>query len=249
MTGLGTLINVITILIGGMAGLVLKRFLSARITETVMQGVGLAVIVIGISGALSAAYTFIDGNITSDYILIMIISLAAGALIGEFLKIEGKLDAFAKLSESKFMKPGGESSAFSQGFVTAALVFCVGSMAIVGALEDGVNNNRDILFAKSALDGITAMIFASTMGIGVLFSAVAVGIYQGTLTLLSVFIAPHLSDTVVTQMSLIGSVLIMAIGFNLLKIAKIKAGNLLPAIFIPAIYHLIRILISAELFT
>ena len=242
MTGLGTLINVITILVGGMAGLILKRFLSVRITETVMQGIGLAVIIIGISGALSSAYTVIGKDIASDHILIMIISLAVGALIGELIKIEEKLDSFAKFSESKFVKPG-ELSTFSQGFVTASLVFCVGSMAILGAFEDGVNNNRDILFAKSALDGITAMIFAATLGIGVLFSAVAVGLYQGTLTLLSVFIALYLSDTVITQMSLIGSVLIMAVGFNLLKIARIKVGNLLPAIFIPAIYHLIRSLI------
>ena len=242
MFGLGTIVNVITILIGGMIGLVLKRYLSARITETVMQGVGLAVVIIGISGALSAIYTVIDGNIVSDHILIMIISLAVGALIGELLNIEGKLDIFAKLCERKFTKPE-ETSTFTQGFVTATLVFCVGSMAIVGALEDGINRNSDILFAKSALDGITAAIFASTLGVGVLFSAVAVGVYQGTLTLLSVFIAPYLSDVIITQMSFIGSVLIMSIGFNLLKITKIKVGNLLPAIFIPVVYYMIRFFI------
>jgi len=157
--------------------------------------------------------------------------------------IEKKLDAFAKFCESKFVKPG-QTSTFAQGFVTATLVFCVGSMAIVGAFEDGINNNSDILFAKAVLDGVTAMIFASTMGIGVLFSAVVVGVYQGAITLLAVFVAPHLNDAVVTQISLVGSALIMCIGFNMLKITKIKVGNLLPAIFIPVIYYIILSLIQ-----
>ena len=237
---LGTIANVAAIIIGGMAGLVLKKLLSSRITDTVMQGVGLAVIIIGLSGALGAAFTVTDGKLSSDHILLMIVSLAAGALIGELIKIESRLDSLGKFIESKFAKPG-ETSNFAQGFVTATLIFCVGSMAIVGALEDGINQNSAILYAKSALDGITAMILASTLGIGVLFSAIAVGIYQGSITLLAIFIAPHLSDVVVTQISLVGSVLIMAIGVNMLKIAKIKVGNLLPAIFIPVIYYMIRL--------
>ena len=237
MSGLGTIVNVVAIMVGGAAGVVFKKILSKRITDTVMQGVGLAVIIIGLSGALSAAFTFADGKISANHILLMIISLAVGGLIGELIKIEGKLDAFGKYCESKLVKPG-ESSTFTQGFVTATLVFCVGSMAIVGALEDGISGNSDILFAKSALDGITAMIFASTMGVGVLFSAIMVGGYQGAITLLAVFAAPYLNEVVVTQMSLIGSVLIMAIGFNLLQIAKIRVGNLLPAIFIPILYGL-----------
>jgi hypothetical protein len=242
MIGLGTIANIATILIGGAAGLVFKRVLSKRIMDTVMQGVGLAVIIIGQSGALGAAFTVIDGRVKSDHILFMIIALAIGALMGELLKIEDRLGGFGKFCEKRFAK-SGETSSFAQGFVTATLVFCVGSMAIVGSLEDGINRNSEILFAKSALDGITAMIFASTMGIGVLFSAITVGIYQGLITLLAVFIAPHLHDVVVTQMSLIGSVLIMSIGLNMLGIAKIKVGNLLPAIFIPIFYSVIRLII------
>lgn len=242
MTGLGTLVNVATILIGGVAGLILKKFLSKRITDTVMQGVGLAVIIIGISGALSAAFTVVDGNISSDHILFMIISLAVGALIGELIKIENMLDTFAKFCERKFTKPG-EASTFTQGFVTSTLVFCIGSMAIVGSLEEGINGNSDILFAKSALDGITAMIFASTLGIGVIFSAVIVGLYQGAISLMAIVIAPYINDVVVTQMSLIGSVLIMSIGLNMLQIAKIKVGNLLPSVFIPIIYYVMRLFI------
>ena len=236
---LGTIVNVIAVIIGTVIGMILKKILSRRITDTIMQGIGLATIIVGLSGALSAAFVIIEGKISSEYILLMIVSLAVGGLIGELTGIEKKLDGFAKFCENKFTK-SNDNSTFAQGLVSASLVFCVGSMAIVGSLEDGINHNSDILFAKSALDGIVAMIFASTMGIGVLFSAVIVGVYQGTLTLLAVFIEPYLNDIVITQMSLIGSVLIMGIGLNLLQISKIKVGNLLPAIFIPLIYYLIQ---------
>ena len=242
MTGLGTLINIGTIIVGGAFGLILKRFLAKRITDTILQGVALAVFVVGISGTLIAAFTIVDGVIISEHVLIMIVSLALGALIGELLRIEDRLESFGNFCEKKLTKPDDEST-FAQGFVTATLVFCVGSMAIVGSLEDGINNNSDILVAKSIIDGITAMIFASTMGIGVLFSALTVGLYQGTITLLAVVLSPFFSDIVVMQMSLVGSILIMSIGLNMLKISKIKTGNLLPAIFIPAIYHLIILIV------
>ena len=240
MIGLGTLVNIGTIIVGGALGLVLKKVLSTRIMDTVMQGIALAVLVIGISGTLSAAFTIVDGSIISDHVLIMIISLALGALIGELLRIEDRLKTFGGFCERKLTKPDDEST-FAQGFVTATLVFCVGSMAVVGSLEDGLSGNSGTLYAKSAIDGVTAMIFASTMGIGVLFAAITVGLYQGAITLLAVLIAPFFSDAVVMQMSLVGSVLIMSIGLNMLKISKIKTGNLLPAIFIPAIYQLIML--------
>ena len=234
MIGLGTMVNGVSVIVGSLVGLLLKKYLSKRIVQTVMQGVGLAVIVIGLTGVIGAAFTVDGAKLSSDHILLMIISLALGALIGELLKIESRLDAFGKLLELKFAKRG-EKSTFAQGFVTAALIFCVGSMAIVGALEDGINGNSTILFAKSTLDGITSLVLASTLGVGVLFSAVAVCVYQGVITLLSVVVAPYLNETVITQMSLIGSVLIVAIGFNMLNITKIKVGNLLPAMFIPAV--------------
>jgi len=239
MVGFGTLVNIGTIVLGGALGLVLKRVLAKRVTDTIMQGIALAVVVIGISGTLSAAFTIVDGVIISEHVLIMIVSLALGALIGELLRVEDRLNTFGTFCEKKLTKPDDEST-FAQGFVTATLVFCIGSMAIVGSLEDGLNRNSDILVAKSIIDGIAAMIFASTMGIGVLFSALTVGLYQGTITLLAVFLAPFFSELVIMQMSLVGSILIISIGLNMLKISKIKTGNLLPAIFIPAIYQLIN---------
>jgi len=238
MPGLGTFVNVIMVLVGGAAGLVLKRFLSPRITDTITHGIGLAVVIVGIIGTLSAAFTIIDGSIYTQFTLLMIISLAVGALVGELINIESKLNSFAKLCEKHFAPKDGSSS-FTQGFVTASLIFCVGAMAIIGAMEDGINQNPDILFAKSALDAVIAMVLASVLGVGVLFSAFAVLVYQGLLTLLATFIAPYMNDELITQMSLVGSVLSVGIGFNLLKITNIRLGNMLPAIFVPVAYYLI----------
>ncbi|MDR3288954.1 MAG: DUF554 domain-containing protein [Peptococcaceae bacterium] len=242
MIGIGTIVNVLLILIGGALGLFLKKILSQRLTDTILQGIGLAVVLIGLSGALKAAFTVVDGEISANYTLLMILSLALGALIGEWLDIEKRLENFAAFWAGKFTK--SDSGLFAQGFVTATLVFCVGAMAIVGALEDGIHRNTDILFAKSMLDAIAAMVFASTMGVGVLFSAVSVAVYQGAMTLLASLIAPYLQPEVITQMSYIGSILILAIGLNMLKIAKIKVGNLLLAIFVPLVYYIVKSLFS-----
>ncbi|MDR2734216.1 MAG: DUF554 domain-containing protein [Spirochaetota bacterium] len=243
MIFLGTLVNVGTVLAGSAAGLLLKKIFPERITDTLLQGVGLASMIIGLSGTLAGAFTIVDGSISTQYIMLMILSLAIGGLLGELIRIEDGLAAFAKFaSREKIAETDGTSPRWStEGFITATLVFCVGSMAIVGAIEEGINNNSDILLAKAILDGITSMILASTLGAGVLFSAFAVGLYQGSITLLASVAAPYLGDAVITQMSLVGSVLIMAIGLNILKIAKIKVGNFLPAIFIPLVYYLIQV--------
>ena len=240
MTGLGTIVNVAAIVAGGAAGLILKRFLSARITDTITHAIGFAVIMVGIGGTLSSSFIVADGYISTQFTLLMIISLAVGSLVGELINIEAKLDRFARLCESKFA-PKGSSSTFAQGFITASLIFCVGAMAIVGALEDGINQNTDILFAKSALDFVIAMVLASVLGVGVLFSAAAILIYQGAITILAAFIAPYMSNELITQMSIVGSVLIIGIGFNLLKITNVRLGNMLPAIFIPVVYYAIRL--------
>jgi len=233
MIGIGTIVNVIAVVAGGLAGLLLRKILSKRITDTVMQGVGLAVVIVGLTGVFGVVNA--SGSAATEQILIMIISLAVGAAIGEIINIEDKLHALGNYCEKRFAKPG-EKSTFARGFIMATLIFCVGSMAIVGAFEEGINRNSEILFAKSVIDGISAIVFASAMGYGVILSAIMVGLYQGLLTLLAVFIAPYFSDALIAQMSLIGSVLIMSIGFNILEITKIRVSNLLPAMVIPIIY-------------
>lgn len=239
MIGLGTIVNVSTILLGGFLGLVFKKILPKRLTDTVMQGVSLAVIIIGLTGALSHIFTVYKGTLQSHYTILIILSLALGGLIGEAINIEGKINTLAHYLTSKFSK-NKDTKNNHQGFITATLVFCVGAMSIMGSFDDGVRGNTDILFAKATLDGIAAMIFASTMGPSVLFSAIPVGLYQGLLTITANFIAPHLTEIMISQISLIGSILILGIGFNLLGMTKIKIGNLLPAIFIPVLYAIIN---------
>ena len=227
---LGTIVNGVAILIGGILGLFFRGRVIDRYNETVMQGVGLAVILIGLKSAFA-----------SDDLLLIIISLAVGGLLGEFFGIEARLEQMGNWLEKKFSKNG---SGISKGFVTASLIFCVGSMAIVGSMESGLTGNHTTLYAKSLLDGITSVVFAATMGLGVLFSSASVLIYQGAITLTASVMKQFLLPEVVAQMTSVGGLLILSIGVNILGMAKIKIGNLLPGIFIPLIYYIIRQMFS-----
>lgn len=245
MIGLGTIVNAAAVIVGSILGLVLKFGIPERFKSTIMQAISLSVIFIGTSGVLQGIFKVLNsGKIDRQYIMLMIFSLVIGGLVGETLKIEDFLDKLGeriKKAVSKVIK--SENSTFTEGFVTASLVFCVGAMAIVGSLEDGLNRNFAILFAKSILDGVTSVIFSATLGIGVMFSSVVVLLYQGSITLLAGLLKPLLTDTVVLQMSMVGSVLIFAIGLNMLGVSKIKVGNLLPAIFVPAVWYVVNLLI------
>jgi len=211
----GTIVNTATIIAGASAGFLLKRGIPDRYKTTIIQGLSLAVIVIGLQMALQ-----------TKNILIMVLSLVLGGLTGELLKVEERLDAFGYRMETMFGKPG---SSFTKGFVTASLVYCVGAMAIVGSIQDGINGNPNTLFVKSVLDGVSAVVFASTLGIGVAFSALSVLIYQGSITLLAWYLQGILTPPIIGELTATGGVLIMAIGLRLLEIKDIKVGNLLPA--------------------
>ena len=195
-----------------------------------MNAISLAVLVIGIKGALK-----------SDDLLVVIFSLAFGSLLGEMARIEERLESLGKSLERRFAK---NDKGFYQGFITSTLLFCVGSMAIVGSLESGLTGDHQTLFAKSALDGITSIILGSTFGIGVAFSSGPLFIYQGAITMAAVLIKPLLTLQVVTQMSSVGGVLIMAIGFNLLGTAKIRIGSMLPAVFLPLVWFALKTLVA-----
>ncbi len=226
---LGTIVNSIAIIAGSILGIVFRNGIKEKYKNTLMDGINLSVIIIGIMGAIK-----------SENIILVIVSMVIGGLIGEMIGIEDKLDNLGNKLQNTFAK--GDSD-FTKGFVTTSLIYCIGAMAIIGSLESGITGNHETLFAKSILDGISAIVFASTMGIGVAFSAVAVFIYQGTITLLSNSIKDLLTPEVINEMSAIGGILIMAIGITMLGIKKIKIGNLLPAIFIPIIYYVIKLLI------
>ena len=235
MIGLGTVVNAVSILAGGVAGTFVKNGLPQRFKTTIIQAIGLSVVIIGISGTLQGINRVIAGD-KLDRTMLMIFSLVIGGIVGELIDIEDKLDRMGKWFQNKLVK--GEST-FAEGFITASLIYCVGAMAIVGSLEDGLTGSTSTLFAKSILDGVSAVIFAATMGVGVAFSALPVLIYQGSITLLAGVIKPWLTDAVINQMSLVGSILILAIGINILEIKRIKVGNMLPAIFMPFLYFIL----------
>jgi len=222
----GTIVNAIAIILGSLLGLMLKRSIPAKFNATIMQAIGLAVILVGLKGAFK-----------SDDLLLIIICLAAGSIVGEWMAIEARLEAVGQWFESRF---SGTNGGFAKGFVTATLIYCVGSMAIVGAMESGLTGNHQTLYAKSMLDGITAIVFTSTLGIGVMLSAVSVLIYQGLITGAALMMKPFLIPEVVNQMSAVGGLLIVGIGINLLEMRKINVGNMLPAIFLPLVYFIVR---------
>lgn len=221
----GTLINTVAILVGTALGLLLRKGIPERLRETVVQGQGLCVILIGLSGALKTGDT-----------LCMIICMVAGALIGAAINIEKRLNDLGAFLERKVTRGQGETGSVAKGFVSASLLFCVGAMAIVGAMDSGLRGDHSTLIAKSALDGISAIFFASSLGIGVGLSAFAVLIYQGAIALLAMWIEPLLTQTVITEMSAVGGLLIVGIGLNMIYDKHIPVGNLLPAIFLPMLY-------------
>ncbi len=226
---LGTIVNALAIIAGSLLGLLFSKGIADNYKEIILNGVGLSVLLIGVKSAL----------VSSD-LMVVIFSVILGAVLGEAWKIESRLENFGAFLERKVAAKSSDSSSFARGFVTASLVFCVGSMAIVGSLESGLTGNHQTLFAKSVLDGVTSVIFASTMGLGVMFSAVAVFCYQGLITLTAVFMKNFLVPETIDQMTSVGGLLIMAIGFNMLKITTIRVGNLIPAIFLPLVYFALR---------
>jgi len=226
---LGTIVNALAIMGGSLLGLLFSKGIADNYKEIILSGVGLSVVLIGVKSAL-----------VSDNLMVVIFSVILGALLGESLKIEKRLEYLGAFLERKVVAKSDDSKSFARGFVTASLVFCVGSMAIIGSLESGLTGNHQTLFAKSVLDGVTSIVFASAMGMGVMFSSVAVFIYQGIITITAVFMKSLLVPETIAQMTSVGGLLIMAIGFNMLKITTIRVGNLIPAIFLPLAYFALR---------
>ena len=233
----GTIINTLVILAGSAVGLGIHalagRFssvlgekgarLGERLQALMMQGIALCVLYIGISGSLKGQNA-----------LAAILSMALGAILGELLDLDGRMNRLGQWVQNRtarVLKGGGSSVA--EGFVTSSLLFCVGAMSIVGALENGLTGNFDTLKAKSVLDGISSIIFASSLGVGVGLSAVPVLLYQGLISLAAGVLSPLLGDVVIAEMTCVGSLLIVAMGLNMLGVTKIKVMNLVPGIFLP----------------
>ena len=234
----GTLVNALAVLAGSAAGLLLKWLvghfssrlpagsasLGQRLQTIIMQGVALCVLYIGISGSFKGSNT-----------LIAILSMVIGAIIGELLDLDKRMRSLGDWVQARtaHLVHGGQSAAVAEGFVTASLLFCVGAMAIVGALNDGLTGDHSTLFAKSLLDGISSIVYGASLGIGVAFSAVAVFLYQGLIALAASFLEPFLVESVIAEMTCVGSLMIAALALNMLGVTKIKVMNLVPAIFLP----------------
>ncbi len=238
MTGIGTVINTVLVIVGSLVGLLLKKAIPERLKESMVQALALATMTIGITGVINASSTVAEnGTLTGNYTILMVLSMAIGTFIGELINIEKKLDNMGDFLQKKFAS--NDSSSFSQGFVTASLVFCVGSMTILGSINDALLHDPTILITKSLLDMIMSVVFASTLGIGVMFSSLTVLLYQGLLTACASFLSPLLTSEVVAQMSFVGSILIAGIGLNFIYKPKLKLANMLPAMFIPLLWYLI----------
>ena len=244
MHGLGTIINCATVLVGSLIGILIKGGLPKRFEETIFSSVGLAVMFIGLGGALSGLMTISEAALGTQYSMGMVLSLVFGSIVGEALDIETRLDHLGEWIKGKMPKKLAGKT-FVDGFVTASMLFCVGAMAVVGSLEDGLNGDYSILAAKSVLDGISSLLFAASLGFGVAMSILPLALYQGGITLLAQFVKPYMTDALITQMSCVGSVLIFAIGINMIFGKKIKVGNLLPAILFPIIFTLIKAVFPA----
>ncbi len=229
---LGVLINTVTVILGSSLGLLLKKGIPEKISKAAMTAIGLCTLYIGVDGALEGRNT-----------VVLILSLVFGAIIGTALDIDGKISKLGTFIENK-TKSKGEKGTVAQGFITASLLFCIGAMTIVGSLNAGLRNDNELLITKSILDLISSCMLASTLGIGVMFAALFVLIYQGGLVLLASLLQNILTDTaLVAEITCAGSVMIIGLGLNILGITKIKVADFLPAlILVPLFYYLIGFL-------
>ena len=236
MPFLGTIVNFFVVLACGILGLLVKKGVPKRISDSLVSAMAVCVIYIGISGVLDNPPAVPDGAFLSSgmvNVLVMVLSMALGTLIGELIDIDRLVNRLGDFLENRFVK-GGEVGNFSKGFVSCSLLFCVGAMTVNGAFQDAIGN-PDILLAKSVIDGIMCFVMASTLGIGCAASAVFVLVYQGLLTALGIFIANLLPEALISYMSITGSLVIILIGLNTLGVTKVKTANMIPAIFLPAL--------------
>lgn len=225
---LGVFINVITVIVGSLIGLLFKKGISEKVSQAAMIGLGACTIYIGITGSLNG-----------ENVLILIASVVLGSIVGTLLNIDGRINRFAENVEARFKKEGSKLS-IAEGLISATLLFCVGSMTVTGSIQAGLTGDDSILITKAMLDLVSAMMLASSLGIGVLLSAVAVLFIQGGLVLLAGLISPFMSTGAINEMTCAGSILIIMIGANLMGITKIKVADYLPAIlFAPIIYNLL----------
>lgn len=227
MIGLGTLINIGAILLGGLGGLFLGRSMKARYQDSLIMAVGISTMMLGIGGTMEQMLSIEEGALVSGSTMMMILSMVLGVLMGEWLDLEGRIEGFGTWLKKK---AGSSDSGFVDAFVVTSLTVCIGAMAIVGAIKDGIYGDYSILAAKAILDLIFVFVMTASMGKGCIFSAIPVGILQGSVTILARLLEPLLTEAALSNLSLVGSIMIFCVGLNLVFGKKVKVANFLPAI-------------------
>ena len=236
MIGLGTIINTVAVLVGGLLGLLLKNSIAKKFESILMQSLGLATIFIGAAGVLKYMLVLENGSFTTRGTMLLIFSLVIGCMIGQWLDIESKMETIGiKLKAAARVK---NDNRFVEGFVTTSLIICVGAMAIVGAMEDGLSGDCSMLVTKALLDFALVAILASTYGIGVVFSAIPIFVYQGSITLIAALFGAVISDALIEALSFVGSSLIFCVGVNLVREKTFRVANMLPALLVPILWEL-----------
>lgn len=232
----GTLVNAAAVAAGGCVGLLLKQGVRGEYQDSINKALGVAVLVLGINGVISSMFTVgADGALSSSGELLLVVSLVVGVLVGEILRIDDRLNGLSGIVEQKLHLSG-----FAQSFVNGTLIYCVGAMAIIGALNDGLRGDASVLYIKSLLDGISSVVLGATLGPGVIFAAVPVLVYQGAITLLAGALEPFLAGELLGQICGVGYCLVMCIGINFLGMTKIKTANLLPALLVPVVWSALQ---------
>ena len=241
MFGLGTIINTAFVVFGGLIGLLFKKGIKERYEKTLMAACGVSTIFIGITGTLQGMLTVTDGKIQSQGTMLLIFSFVIGGLIGELINIEKRMDGLGE--KLKKMLHAEKDNKFVDGFVNTSLIICIGAMAIVGSIQDGLTGDYSMLTAKAVLDLVIVIIMTSTYGLGAICSAIPIFVYQGGITLLGHFAGNIISDELIGYLSYVGSALIFCVGINITFGKKIRVGNLLPALLIPVFYVIGKLLI------
>ncbi|MDD5945940.1 MAG: DUF554 domain-containing protein [Clostridia bacterium] len=237
MIGIGAIINTIAVLAGGAIGILLRKGLKDNIQKALMSGCGLATIFIGTAGTLKGMLTVNNGVIETSGSMLLIFSLTLGGLIGELINVEKRMDTLGEKLKKLFRAEG--DSRFVDGFVNTSLIICVGAMAIVGSIQDGLSGDASMLTAKAVLDFVIVIVLASTYGPGAMCSAIPILVYEGALTLAAYFAGNFISEALIANLSYVGSALIFCVGVNVAFGNKFKVGNMLPSLLIPVIYAII----------
>lgn len=237
MIGTGTLINIAGIILGGLIGILFGKKITSRYQDTLMKSNGVCVMFVGIGGAIEKMITITQGQLVSGNTIMIVVCFAVGSLIGEIINIELRIEQFGKWIKEN--TGNSNDSLFINGFVTTSLTVCIGAMAVVGAIEDGLLRDYSTLALKAVLDSIIVCVMSASLGKGCIFSAIPVALFQGTITVLAKFIQPVMTESALSNLSLTGSILIFCVGVNLIWEKKFKPANMLPATIISVIWALL----------